>query len=66
MRLLTQHGFLTLNLHRVFLRVFENNHRAIHAYEKAGYQLEGRQRQGEFKHGKYMDMLVMSILVDEF
>ena len=44
-RLLCQHGFNTLNLNRIFLHVFENNPRAIRAYEKAGFILEGRERQ---------------------
>ena len=65
-RLLLRHGFETLNLNRIFLRVFENNPRAIRAYEKAGFVLEGRQRQAEFMDGKYIDVLVMSILKGEF
>ncbi len=65
-RLLVQHGFNTLNLNRIYLRVLENNPRAIRAYEKAGFKHEGRQRQAEFKDGKYVDLLVMSTLKDEF
>jgi len=65
-RLLVKHGFQTLNLHRIYLRVFETNPRAIRAYEKAGFTLEGRQRQAEFRNGKYIDVLVMSILREEF
>jgi RimJ/RimL family protein N-acetyltransferase len=65
-RLLCQHGFNTLNLHRILLRVLETNPRAIRAYEKAGFTHEGRQRQAEFRNGKYIDMLVMSILQNEF
>ena len=65
-RLLVQHGFNTLNLHRIYLRVLENNPRAIRAYEKAGFIHEGRQRQAEFKNGHYLDFLVMSILRSEF
>ena len=65
-RLLIQHGFNTLNLNRIFLRVFTNNPRAIHSYEKAGFVLEVRQRQAEFRDGKYIDLLVMSVLKDEF
>ena len=55
-----------LNLNRIFLNVFENNPRAIRAYEKAGFVLEGRLRQAEFKDGKYIDILVMSILKDDY
>jgi len=65
-RLLTQHGFNTLNLNRIFLHVFETNPRAIRAYEKAGFKLEVRERQAEYKNGKYIDVLLMSMLQDEF
>ncbi|MFZ2097267.1 MAG: GNAT family protein [Anaerolineales bacterium] len=65
-RLLVQYGFCTLNLNRIFLRVFENNPRAIRAYEKAGFVHEGRMRQAEYRDGKYIDVLVMSMLKDEF
>ncbi len=65
-RLLLHLGFNTLDLNRIYLRVLENNPRAIRAYEKAGFTHEGRQRQAEFKDGKYLDLLVMSILKSEF
>jgi diamine N-acetyltransferase len=65
-RLLTQYGFNTLNLNRIFLRVFEDNHRAIRAYEKAGFTLEGRMRQAEFRHGTYLDVLIMSAVRSDF
>jgi RimJ/RimL family protein N-acetyltransferase len=64
--LLVKHGFNTLNLNRIYLHVFNNNPRAIRAYEKAGFVHEGRLRQAEFKDGKYIDILVMSMLKDEF
>jgi RimJ/RimL family protein N-acetyltransferase len=66
MRLLLKHGFDTLNLNRIYLRVFETNPRAIRAYEKAGFTHEGCQRQAEFKEGRYLDVLVMSILRNEY
>jgi diamine N-acetyltransferase len=65
-RLLAQHGFNTLNLNRIFLHVFETNPRAIRAYEKAGFTLEGRERQTEYMDGKYIDVLRMSLLKGEF
>jgi diamine N-acetyltransferase len=65
-RLLVQHGFDTLNLNRIFLHVFETNPRAIRAYEKAGFILEVRQRQAEFMDGRYIDVLLMSILKSEY
>ncbi|MCI0518791.1 MAG: GNAT family N-acetyltransferase [Chloroflexi bacterium] len=66
MRLLLKHGFETLNLHRVFLRVFESNPRGWRAYQKAGFIEEGRMRQAEFKNGRYWDVFFMSVLRDEW
>lgn len=65
-RLLVKHGFETLNLNRIYLQVFASNPRAIRAYEKAGFIHEGRKRQAEFRNGRYTDVLLMSILRDEF
>jgi RimJ/RimL family protein N-acetyltransferase len=65
-RLLCQHGFDTLNLNRIFLHVFETNPRAIRAYEKAGFVHEGRERRAEFKDGRYIDVVRLSLLKDEF
>ena len=66
MRLMLHHGFETLNLNRIFLRVHADNLRAVRAYEKAGYVHEGRFRQAEFKDGHYVDVLFMSVLKSEW
>lgn len=65
-RLLVHHGFETLNLNRIFLRVYETNPRAIRAYEKAGFHHEGRQRQAEWRENRYIDVLLMSVLREEY
>lgn len=65
-RALLTHGFETLNLHRIFLRVYETNLRAIRAYEKIGFIHEGRMRQAEFFQGRYIDVLLMSVLQSEW
>ncbi len=66
MRLLLRHGFNTLNLNRIALDVYVTNPRAVRAYEKAGFVLEGRKRQGMYKDGKYVDILQMSVLRSEW
>ena len=66
MRLLIKHGFETLNLNRIQLRVHEDNLRAIRCYEKAGFIHEGRFRQGMYKDGRYQDVLFMSVLRSEW
>jgi diamine N-acetyltransferase len=65
-RLLLKHGFETLNLNRVVLRVYDNNRRAIRAYEKAGFTHEGTLRQAAYKNGAYHDLHVMSVLRSEW
>ncbi|MFZ5909877.1 MAG: GNAT family N-acetyltransferase [Chloroflexota bacterium] len=64
--LILRHGFRTLNLNRVYLRVYSDNGRAIRAYEKAGFVHEGRMRQAIYKHGNYQDVLLMSVLRREW
>jgi RimJ/RimL family protein N-acetyltransferase len=66
MRLLLRHGFNTLNLNRISLRVFANNPRAIRCYEKARFVHEGRQRQAYYQGGDYVDILMMSVIRSEW
>ena len=66
MMLMLRHGFNSLNLHRIYLKVFENNLRGIRAYERAGFVHEGRLRQDIFRDGRYFDLLVMSVLRTEW
>lgn len=65
-RLLLQHGFGDLNLHRIYLYVFENNLRGMKAYEAAGFMKEGVMRDAVYKNGKYLDVVIMSILHSEW
>jgi RimJ/RimL family protein N-acetyltransferase len=62
---LVRFGFEQMNLNRIYLRVFAGNERAIHLYEKSGFRHEGCWRQAEFRHGRYHDLLWMSILREE-
>ena len=66
MRLLLVHGFDTLNLHRIWLQVYEKNKRGIRAYEKAGFQHEGKYRQAHYQDGEYFDVHLMSVLKEEW
>ena len=62
---LLRFAFDEMNLHRVYLRVFDFNARAIRCYEKCGFELEGRLRQCLYQNGEYHDHLVMAVLQDE-
>ena len=59
-------AFEKMNLNRVYLRVFENNPRAIRVYEKCGFQKEGVLRQDHYFGRCYSDTFVMAILKQEY
>jgi len=64
--LVMDYGFDYLNLHRIYLRTFAGNTRAIGVYEGLGFQHEGRFRDAEWRHGRWQDMLYMSVLESEW
>jgi RimJ/RimL family protein N-acetyltransferase len=65
-QLMLGHAFDRLALHRVGLTVFSYNVRAIRAYEKAGFRVEGRLRDAIMRDGRYFDEVQMGILADEW
>lgn len=65
-RTLLRFAFEEMNLHRVFLRVFEDNARGIRSYEKCGFRHEGRLREAVYRKGRYYDELWLSVLRREF
>lgn len=64
-RLLLYHAFTELDLHRIGIRVLAYNERAIRAYEKCGFIIEGRERETAFVDGVWHDDLMMGILSRE-
>ena len=64
--LMLEHAFERLALHRVGLTVFSYNVRAIRAYEKAGFRIEGRLRDAIVRDGRYFDEVQMGVLADEW
>ena len=66
LRTMLDYGFDHLNFHRIYLRVFAENTRAVHAYEKVGFVHEGRLREAQWRHGRWQDTLVMSVLRREW
>jgi RimJ/RimL family protein N-acetyltransferase len=65
-RLILDHGFNRLNLHRIFLRVIDYNARGQASYAKLGFVEEGRLRQHHWREDGWHDMLYMGLLRDEF
>ena len=66
LKLLLEYAFRHLNLNRVQLKVLVDNARAISAYSKCGFKKEGLLRQAAFMNGSLCDLLMMSILKNEF
>lgn len=54
------------NFHRISLDTWDENFRAIRAYEKVGFKIEGRQREARFVLGNYHDAILMGLLRHEF
>ncbi len=57
MEQLLKWSFIDLNLHKVYLRVFGWNKRAIGLYEKVGFIQEGRSPEELFHDGHYVDVI---------
>lgn len=65
-RLMLGHAFGNLGLHRIALFVFEFNERAIRAYRRCGFVIEGRSRESIWREGRWWDELAMSILESDW
>ncbi len=61
-KLMVRYCFEELALHRLFLRVYAENERAIRSYEKAGFVKEALLRDDVYIDGEYKDIVLMGIL----
>jgi RimJ/RimL family protein N-acetyltransferase len=59
-------AFGELALHRISVRVLAHNARAIRAYTKCGFTVEGREREAAHMDGAWHDDVMMGILDREF
>ena len=66
LRTLVRFGFEEMNLNRIALDVYDFNERAIASYLKCGFIEEGRRRQDIYKGGRYIDVVMMSLLRDDW
>jgi RimJ/RimL family protein N-acetyltransferase len=64
-RTLCRFAFREMNLQRVELDVFATNPRGRRAYEKVGFEEEGRLRRAHFVDGGYVDVIVMGLLEED-
>jgi RimJ/RimL family protein N-acetyltransferase len=64
--LVQEFAFRSLKLHRLSVRVVSFNLRAIRAYEKCGFVIEGTEREAAFVDSEWYDDLMMGILDREY
>jgi len=64
--LIIKYAFEELNLNRIYLTVRDDNNSAINLYKKVGFVQEGILRRSLYKNNKFIDLVIMSILKDEF
>jgi RimJ/RimL family protein N-acetyltransferase len=66
LRALVGWAFDTLRLERVWLDVYDFNPRAAAVYERVGFVHEGTLRHAVFRHGRFVDVLRMAVLADDW
>lgn len=64
--ILLDFAFAELRLHRVQLRVWSFNERAIHVYTRMGFCQEASYREAHYRHGHWHDVHYMSMLASEW
>lgn len=65
-RLVLDHVFGDVGLHRVDLEVYAFNQRARHVYERIGFTIEGTKRDALFQAGRFHDAILMAMLAPEW
>lgn len=63
---LLHHGFMSLNLNRIYGEIFYNNLVCLNLAFKIGFKVEGTLRQTYYKNGRYINSVIESMLKDEF
>lgn len=66
MALLTQHGFLKMNLYKIYAGQHPKLERWKKVLEIIGYKEEARLKEELFSHGKYWDRVYISVFARDF
>lgn len=65
-RLLLRYAFMELGLHRINSMVISNNKASLKLHRSLGFVEEGRQRDGVFHHGQWLDWVMFGMLAGDF
>ena len=60
------HAFYNMDLRRIEMPVVEDDKEILNLYTDYGFTLEGRKRKSLLKHGNQTDVLIYSVLKEEF
>lgn len=63
---LLQYVFRELKMNKIWIRCAVENVRSCNIPKQLGFTFEGTERQGEFLHGKYLDLKIYSLLKKEW
>lgn len=66
LRAILDKAFGELSAHRVWLDVYDDNHRALHVYRLLGFVAEGTLRECIQREDGYHSLVVMAILESEY
>lgn len=61
-RCMIEYAFHHLNLHKLYLRVYEDNYRAISSYIKAGFKKVALLEDDVLVHGKFRNIILMGVV----
>ena len=65
-RLVTEFGFYTLNLHKIKAGCYENNHGSAKAFEKVGFVREGLLKKQWMVNGSLQDEILLGICFEDY
>jgi [ribosomal protein S5]-alanine N-acetyltransferase len=65
-KLLIQHGFFSMNLHRISCATFDTNISMKKLALSLGMKEEGRRRQAVYKNGNYIDIIEFGLVKDDY
>jgi RimJ/RimL family protein N-acetyltransferase len=63
---LLEYAFRLRNVQKVWLTVNSDNERALRSYERCGFVEEGRLRKQVWNNGRYIDLVYMGVLREEW
>ncbi len=66
LKIIMDYLFNYYNLNKLYLNVRADNQNAIKLYNKVGFKIEGKFRNDKFIEGKYIDIIRMAILKDDY